>query len=53
MNSSPRSSKPAAGKATPFTAVELERRLDESLDPVLSSLLTAQPLAERFASFAR
>ena len=53
MSSSPPSSDPAAGKAAPLTTDELERRLDESLDPVLSSRRTAQPLAARFASLTR
>src|SRR5829696_9995885 len=36
-----------------LTAAELARRLDESLDPVLSSRRTAQPLAARLAPLAR
>ena len=47
MSSSPPSSD------SPFEADELEKRLDESLDPVLSSRRTAQPLAARFAALTR
>ncbi|MDB5808306.1 MAG: nitric oxide reductase activation protein [Betaproteobacteria bacterium] len=47
MNSSPPSFKP------PLAVRELEARLDESLDPVLSSRRTAQPLAEKFAAMTR
>src|SRR3954462_7392732 len=46
MSSSPRSSKPR-------TLAELEKQLDESLDPVLSSRRTALPLAERFSLMPR
>lgn len=37
----------------PLTAVELEERLDEYLDPVLSSRRTAAPLAQALAEFDR
>ncbi len=37
----------------PLTAAELEARLDESLDPVLSSRRTAAPLARALAGFSR
>ena len=37
----------------PLGAVQLEQRLDESLDPVLSSRRTAQPLALRLAPLTR
>src|SRR4051812_14763211 len=47
MSSSPLSSKFVR------TVAELEKQLDESLDPVLSSRRTAQPLAGRFASMTR
>jgi nitric oxide reductase NorD protein len=37
----------------PLTATELEARLDEALDPVLSSRRTAAPLAKALAPFER
>jgi nitric oxide reductase NorD protein len=37
----------------PLTARQLEERLDEALDPVLSSRRTAQPLALKLASLPR
>ena len=37
----------------PLTAHQLEERLDEALDPVLSSRRTAQPLALKLAPLAR
>jgi len=37
----------------PLTAAELEARLDDSLDPVLSSRRTAAPLARALAGFSR
>ncbi len=37
----------------PFNAQQLEKRLDEALDPVLSSRRTAQPLAIRLAVVER
>ena len=39
--------------AEPLTAHQLEERLDEALDPVLSSRRTAQPLALKLAPLAR
>ena len=55
MNSPAPSSEPRLTRApvAPLTARQLEERLDEALDPVLSSRRTAQPLAERLAPLAR
>jgi nitric oxide reductase NorD protein len=50
MNSPTPSSSPPAAR---LDAAELEERLDESLDPVLSSRRTAQPLAQQLAPLAR
>ena len=52
MNSPPRSSDPRLTTALsePFDAHRLEERLDDALDPVLSSRRTAQPLALKLAA---
>ena len=42
-----------AALVEPLTAHQLEARLDEALDPVLSSRRTARPLAENLAPLAR
>ena len=42
-----------AALVEPLTAHQLEERLDEALDPVLSSRRTARPLAENLAPLAR
>jgi len=49
------SNAPAAGasQGAKLTAAQLEERLDEALDPVLSSRRTAQPLAAKLASLGR
>ncbi len=39
--------------SSPLTAAELEVKLDESLDPVLSSRRTAAPLAQALSGFER
>ena len=50
----PSSSPPGATQhAARLTAPELEQRLDEALDPVLSSRRTAQPLAAKLEPLAR
>ena len=41
------------GLLPPLTIVELEARLDETLDPVLSSRRTAAPLARALAGIER
>ncbi len=55
MNSPTPSSDPGVTAAPdePLGAVQLEERLDESLDPVLSSRRTAQPLALKLAPLER
>ena len=55
MSSQPPSSDPRLTVALgePLGAHQLEERLDEALDPVLSSRRTAQPLAERLAPLER
>ena len=49
------SNAPAAGasQGAKLTAAQLEERLDEALDPVLSSRRTAQPLAAKLAPLGR
>ena len=42
-----------AALAEPLSAQQIEERLDEALDPVLSSRRTAQPLAAKLAPLAR
>ena len=46
-------SSPIPSSDVPLSAASLEERLDESLDPVLSSRRTAQPLALALAPLAR
>ena len=55
MSSPPPSSDPrlAAAATEPRAVADLERALDELLDPVLSSRRTATPLAESLATLAR
>ena len=55
MSSPARSSNaPAAGaQGARLTVAQLEERLDEALDPVLSSRRTAQPLAAKLAPLGR
>jgi nitric oxide reductase NorD protein len=52
MNSPPRSSDPrlTIALSEPLDAHQIEERLDEALDPVLSSRRTAQPLALKLAA---